>query len=132
MQAVNLVISIGVISVLFALIFKYMPDAKIDWRDVWIGAVMTALLFTIGKFGIGLYLGHSSYGSSYGAAGSLVDCSGVDLLFGTDPVLRRGVHASPRRALRQAHRAGSRMRKKSRPASGRRRAWRRRRSARAG
>jgi membrane protein len=72
MQAVNFIASFGIISFLFALIFKYLPDAKIAWRDVWIGAVLTAFLFTIGKFAIGFYLGHSSMSSSYGAAGSLV------------------------------------------------------------
>jgi len=72
MHAINFVISFGVVSLLFALIFKYLPDAKIAWRDVWIGAILTAFLFTIGKFAIGLYLGHSGFTSSYGAAGSLV------------------------------------------------------------
>ena len=72
LHVLNAIISIGVISALFALIFKYMPDAKIAWRDVWIGAVLTAILFTVGKFAIGLYIGHSSFSSSYGAAGSLV------------------------------------------------------------
>jgi membrane protein len=57
---------------LFALIFKVLPDVKIRWRDVWIGAAATALLFTIGKFLIGLYLGKSTVASSYGAAGSVV------------------------------------------------------------
>lgn len=72
MQGINFMISLGVISLLFAIIFKYLPDAKVAWRDVWIGAVMTALLFTVGKFAIGFYLGRSSFSSSYGAAGSLV------------------------------------------------------------
>lgn len=72
LQILNLVISIGVITVLFALIFKFLPDAEIAWRDVWLGAFVTAVLFSIGKFLIGLYLGNSSVGSSFGAAGSLV------------------------------------------------------------
>ncbi len=71
-QALNLLISIGVITVLIALVFKYLPDAKIAWRDVWVGAFITTVLFSIGKLGIGLYLGQASVGSSYGAAGSLV------------------------------------------------------------
>jgi membrane protein len=54
------------------LIFKVLPDARIAWRDVWVGAALTAALFTIGKFAIGLYLGKSDVGSAYGAAGSLV------------------------------------------------------------
>jgi membrane protein len=72
LQLVNLVISIGVITVLFALIFKFLPDAEIAWRDVWLGAFVTSLLFSLGKFLIGLYLGNSAVASSFGAAGSLV------------------------------------------------------------
>ena len=72
LQIVNLIISIGVITVLFALIFKFLPDAEIAWRDVWLGAFVTALLFSLGKFVIGLYLGNSAVASSFGAAGSLV------------------------------------------------------------
>ena len=72
LQLVNLVISIGVITVLFALIFKFLPDAEIAWRDVWLGAFVTAVLFSLGKFLIGIYLGNSSVTSSFGAAGSLV------------------------------------------------------------
>jgi membrane protein len=53
------------------MIYRYLPDAKIAWKDVWLGAAITAVLFTVGKFLIGLYLGHSSVGSAYGAAGSL-------------------------------------------------------------
>lgn len=71
-MAVNLVISIGVTTVLFALVYKVLPDVDLDWPDVWIGAVMTSVLFTIGKTVIGLYIGHSSTASSYGAAGSVV------------------------------------------------------------
>jgi membrane protein len=71
-QGVELIVSFGFITVLFALIFKLLPDARIAWRDVWIGAAMTAMLFTLGKFLIGLYLGQSGLTSSYGAAGSLV------------------------------------------------------------
>lgn len=72
LQLVNLVISIGVITVLFALIFKFLPDAEIAWRDVWLGAFVTAVLFSLGKFLIGIYLGNSTVTSSFGAAGSLV------------------------------------------------------------
>ena len=69
---VNICISFGVITLLFALMFKYLPDVKIKWGDVIIGAVITASLFTIGKYLIGLYLGTSTFSSAYGAAGSLV------------------------------------------------------------
>jgi membrane protein len=54
------------------MLFKVLPDAKIAWRDVWIGAAITALLFVLGKFLLGLYIGRSSVGSAYGAAGSLI------------------------------------------------------------
>jgi membrane protein len=71
-QVLNFVISLAVVTGLFALIFKIVPDVKIEWRNVWIGAAMTALLFTLGKFLLGLYLGKASFASMYGAAGSLV------------------------------------------------------------
>jgi membrane protein len=72
MQVVSIVISFAVTTLLFALVFKVVPDAEIAWRDVWIGAAITALLFTIGRTLIGLYLGRSETISTYGAAGSLV------------------------------------------------------------
>lgn len=70
-QVVNFLISMVVITGLFALIFKYVPDAKIAWTDVLVGASVTALLFTIGKALIGVYIGYSSLSSTYGAAASL-------------------------------------------------------------
>src|SRR5215216_2687928 len=72
LQIINLVISIGIITVMFALIFKLLPDADVAWRDVWTGAFFTAVLFSIGKTLIGLYLGSSAVATSFGAAGSLV------------------------------------------------------------
>jgi membrane protein len=66
------IISFLIITLLFAMIYKLIPDAAIAWRDIWIGALVTALLFTAGKYGLGFYLGHSTVGSAYGAAGSLV------------------------------------------------------------
>lgn len=71
-QVVNFVVSMAVITVLFALLFKAVPDANVQWKDVWIGAVFTAVLFVIGKFALGLYLGRASVASPYGAAGSLI------------------------------------------------------------
>lgn len=71
-QIINLLLSLAVITGLFALIYKYLPDARVDWADVLIGAFITALLFTFGKYLIGLYLGNSSFSSTYGAAGSLI------------------------------------------------------------
>ena len=70
LQALNFAVSFGVVTVLFAAIYKLMPHAKISWHDVWIGAAVTALLFSIGKFLIGLYIGKSGVASSFGAAGS--------------------------------------------------------------
>jgi len=71
-QSLQLVMSFGVITVLFAAMFRFLPDLRIEWRDVWFGASFTSLLFVLGKFALGLYLGRSAVGSSYGAAGSLV------------------------------------------------------------
>lgn len=68
----NLAVSPLVYVVLFALIFKVLPDAKMRWRDIWIGAALTAFLFAVGQYLIGLYLGYGAVASSYGAAGSLV------------------------------------------------------------
>lgn len=70
-HALDLVVSFGMLAAVFALIYKFMPRAKVEWHDVWVGAAATAALFTIGKFLIGLYLGKSSIGSSFGAFGSL-------------------------------------------------------------
>jgi membrane protein len=70
-KVLDFVISLGVITLLFAMIYKFLPDVKIRWGDVWVGAAVTSLLFTVGKFLIGLYLGYSSAASVYGAAGSL-------------------------------------------------------------
>jgi membrane protein len=70
-QIVNEVISLIVFSLLFAMIYRFLPDAKIAWGDVWLGAALTAFLFELGKFVIGFYLGHSGIASGYGAAGSL-------------------------------------------------------------
>ena len=69
---VNTVISLGVITLLFAMIFKILPDVQIAWRDVWVGAGITAVLFTAGKFLLGLYLGQNATVSAYGAAGSVI------------------------------------------------------------
>jgi membrane protein len=72
LHILNFVISFALISVLFGAIYKVLPDAELSWRDVLVGAVVTALLFNIGKFLIGLYLAHSAMASSYGAAGALI------------------------------------------------------------
>jgi membrane protein len=62
----------AIVTLLFALLYKLVPDVHVEWSDVWIGAAVTSLLFSVGKFLIGLYLGKASVGSAYGAAGSLV------------------------------------------------------------
>ncbi len=72
LQVANFVLGFIVTTVLFGLIYKFLPDVKIAWSDVLIGAAITSLLFSIGRYGLGLYLGNSSFGSTYGAAGSLV------------------------------------------------------------
>ena len=69
---VDWLLSVGIVATLFAMMFKYMPDVKISWRTVWTGAIITALLFVLGKFLLGLYFGQSDPGSTYGAAGSIV------------------------------------------------------------
>lgn len=106
LQVVNLLVSFGAITVLFAMIFKILPDAAIAWRDVWLGAAVTALLFTVAKFLIGLYIGSGSVLSSYGAGGALVVIllwvyySSQIMLFGAEITRayadRRGAHG-PRR-----------------------------------
>jgi membrane protein len=68
----DLVMSFGFVTVLFAMIYKFLPDVRIQWRDVWIGAALTSVLFTLGKFLIGFYLGTSGVTSAFGAAGSLI------------------------------------------------------------
>lgn len=72
LQALNFLISFALISVLFAAIYKVLPDTDLAWRDVLVGAVVTAFLFSVGKFLIGLYIGSSAVASSYGAAGALI------------------------------------------------------------
>lgn len=71
-QILNFGISFAVITFAFGLMYRYLPDVKISWNDVKIGAIITALLFTVGKFSLGVYLGRGSFGSVYGAAGSLI------------------------------------------------------------
>lgn len=72
LRVANLVLSFGIVTVIFALMFKILPDVQIAWRDVWHGALLTSFLFSIGKGAIGLYLGHSGIASGYGAAGSII------------------------------------------------------------
>jgi membrane protein len=69
-QALNTIASFLVVTLLFATIYKYLPDVKISWRHVWIGAAVTAALFSAGKYFISLYLGQTAMASAFGAAGS--------------------------------------------------------------
>jgi membrane protein len=71
LHVANFVVSVGIVTVLFAIIYKFMPRVAIRWRDVWVGALVTSLLFSFGKFLIGLYIGKSGVESTYGAAGAL-------------------------------------------------------------
>lgn len=72
LKALDVSVSLAVMMLLFGLIYRFLPDVRLAWRDVWTGAFVTSLLFSVGKFLIGLYLGQSSVASSYGAAGSIV------------------------------------------------------------
>jgi membrane protein len=106
-EVVNLAVFVVVLTVLFALVFKVLPDARIGWRDVWVGAVVTAVLFGLGQLLIGLYLSYATVGSTYGAAGSIVallvwlNYSGQAFLFGAEltqvEAARRGSHIEPSR-----------------------------------
>jgi membrane protein len=106
LHALDFGLSFLVITLLFAMIFKILPDVKIRWKDVWIGAGVTALLFTVGKVAIGLYLGNTNVASVFGAAGSLVILlvwvyySAQILLFGAEFTAvyanRYGSHVHPR------------------------------------
>jgi membrane protein len=71
-QVLNFIVSLGLIALLFAMMFKVLPDVRVTWRDVWLGASLSSLFFNVGKWALGLYLGRSSVVSAYGAAGSLV------------------------------------------------------------
>ena len=90
LMVANFVVTFAVVTVLFALVFKFLPDAVISWKDVWFGALVTAGLFTLGKYLIGLYLTQAAPGSAFGAAGSVVAFviwvyySGLIVLFGAE------------------------------------------------
>jgi membrane protein len=71
-EVLNWVLALGLLTLMFAMIYKLLPDVIIPWRDVWVGASMTAVMFSLGNYLIGLYLGQSAVASAYGAAGSLV------------------------------------------------------------
>ncbi len=99
MQAANFLFGYLIVMALFALIFKFLPDAEIGWRDVWFGAAVTAALFTVGKYLISIYLGHGGVSTPFGAAGSLVAFivwvyySGLILFFGAELTKVTAQHA---------------------------------------
>lgn len=86
----DIIISLGIITILFAALFKFLPDARVQWREVWSGALLTSLLFVLAKFALGFYFGQSTISSMYGAAGSIilimlwVSYAGLILLFGAE------------------------------------------------
>jgi membrane protein len=90
LQTSEFIVSIGIVMLLFAAMFKFLPDTEVKWHDVWHGAALTALLFNLGKLGLGLYLGRGVVGSAYGAAGSVmiillwVYYSGLIFYFGAE------------------------------------------------
>ena len=71
-QVLNFLLTFGLLTLLFAMIFQWLPETDLAWSDVWVGAAVTAALFSVGKYLIGLYLGHAAVGSAYGAAGAFV------------------------------------------------------------
>jgi membrane protein len=89
-KIVDVLFSIGIITVLFAAMYKFLPDVKVRWKEVWPGALLTTVLFVLAKFALGLYFGKSNPGTAYGAAGSVilimlwVSYSGLILLFGAE------------------------------------------------
>ncbi len=101
----DIAVSMGIITILFAAIFKFLPDIKIKWKDVWSGAFLTSILFVIAKFALSLYFGSSDLGSTYGAAGSVilimlwVSYAGLILLFGAEftqvHITRMGMKIKP-------------------------------------
>ena len=105
-EATNFAVSLAILTALFAMLFKWFPDAEIAWRDVLPGAVVTASLFNVGKMLIGWYIGTQGLESTYGAAASIVVAVDLGLLLRADRPVRRGDHACLRRRVRLAPIAG--------------------------
>jgi membrane protein len=100
-EGLNFVVSLGIVTVLFALVFKVVPEAEIDWQDVWLGAFLTAVFFDVGKLLLGIYVGRSSLTSAYGAAGSLVAL--VIWIYYTSQIVFFGAEFTCARARRAGH-----------------------------
>jgi membrane protein len=109
-ETLNILIAFVIITFLFAMIFKFLPDVVLSWRYVWLGAIITSLLFSVGKYGIGLYLGSSSFSSIFGASGSLVvllvwlNYSSLILFFGAEftQLYRKRYSGEPLKAEKDA------------------------------
>ena len=90
LHGIDFILSAGIIAVLFAAMYRFLPNTRVEWRDVWVGAAVTSLLFNVGKIALGLYIGKSAVASSYGAAGSIlvlllwVYYSGLIFYFGAE------------------------------------------------
>lgn len=107
LHGLDMTLSVGVITLMFATIFRFLPDAEIAWRDVWVGALFTSMLFVVGKFAIGLYLGRSAPGDAFGAASALavilvwIYYAGMIVLLGAEFTQawaeRRGSYKRPER-----------------------------------
>lgn len=101
-SVLDIVVSLAVVTLLFAAIYKFLPDARVEWNDVWAGAILTSLLFVVAKFLLGLYFGNSDPGSAYGAAGSIilimlwVSYAGLILLYGAEYTRVHTVHRGKR------------------------------------
>ena len=113
LQAITFLLSFAIVTLLFAMIYKVLPDAKVAWSDVWIGSAATALLFTVGKLLIGLYLGRSSTTSAYGAAGSLVVV--LIWVYYSSQILFLGAEFT--QVYARAHGAGIRPKENAKPAT---------------
>jgi membrane protein len=104
-KGADFVLSFAIVWLLFAVLFEFLPDARIAWRDVWVGAGITALLFVAGQFLLGLYLGRVGVGSAYGAFGSLVvfllwaNYSAQIVLFGAEFTHVYALHRSTLQAM---------------------------------
>lgn len=113
-HAADLLVGLAVITVLFAMLFKVLPDVRLRWREVWMGAFLTSVLFSVGRLLIALYLGHSTVASAYGAAGSLVALliwiyySSAILFFGAEYIrahrMEHGLQTEPKDTAVRVHR----------------------------
>lgn len=110
----NVGVPLALMTVLFAGLFKLLPSAETRWRDLWIGAAITSLLFTLGRLLIGFYVGRAGVASAYGAAGAVIGGDGVGLLLGGDRAVRGRAHAgggAPARRGRSCSGASAGMRR---------------------